>query len=114
MPDSSKREREPVSPLELVTSAFEIVGVVLVVAGLGWQAAVFVGGPVGLLVAGAAAVVASWVFTGGVARLVEARAKRRAERERAAREAAAKAAHSGDGPVLVPEPAVTRAEGAAA
>ena len=25
MPDSSKREREPVSPLELVTSAFEIV-----------------------------------------------------------------------------------------
>ncbi len=114
MPDSSKREREPVSPLELVTSAFEIVGAVLVVAGLGWQAAVFAGGPVGLLVAGAAAVVASWVFTGGVARLVEARAKRRAERERAAREAAAKAAHNGDGPVLVPEPAVTRAEGAAA
>ena len=77
--------RVGVNPVELVTSAFEVLGAVLVVAGLGWQAAVFAGGPVGLLVAGLGAVAASWVFTGGPARVAAARAARRAEREKAAR-----------------------------
>jgi len=102
--DRAKASSLPATVAELVTTGLEAAGAGAVAAGVGFGAADVAGTPAGLVVGGLAAVAASWVLTGGVARAAAAVRKRRELRRLKAEFEAA--VQSPDGPVLVPEPAV--------
>lgn len=102
---AEERTPLPVVVAELVTTGLEAVGAAAVAVGAGWGVADAAGLPAGLVVGGLGGVAASWVLTGGVGRAAAAVRKRRQLRDLKTKFEAA--AQSPDGPVLVPEPAVT-------